>query len=163
MSKRRSALEMTEYPGSWMAPIGGILASVTPKHRSEIKLDDKVVQEEENSVRVTGEVTPKSKEQQIRVEMTRPDESVVTESVNTDENGHFSAVFDLTQKEEKPGIAPIGGMTYTFQAHIINATQLAPAASNIVWYKLEGRDKKSSRRMTAPVSKENHQNAIHGL
>jgi M6 family metalloprotease-like protein len=133
-------LDMTGYPGSWMAPIGGILASVSPKHRSEVKLDDKVRPEKENNVRVTGRVAPSIKDQQLRVDMTRPDGSLVTAPAKTDENGRFSAVFDLAQKGKKAGRPQIKGTIYAFQAHIINATQLAPADSNIIWYRLGDRD-----------------------
>jgi len=133
-------LDMTGYPGSWLAPIGGILASVTPKHRSEVKLDDKVRPEKENIVRVFGVVAPHIKAQELRVDITRPDGSVVTAHAKSDDNGRFSTVFDLAQKGRKPG-ATLKGAMYAFQAHIINATQLAPADSNIVWYRLGDRDK----------------------
>ena len=125
-----------------MAPIGGILASVTPKHRSEIKLDDKVRRQEENHVRVAGVVTPSIKDQQLRVVMTRPDASTATASVVTDGNGRFSAAFELIAKGKKPlarGRKKDG--IYAFQAHIIHATQLAPSDSNIVWYRAGETDK----------------------
>jgi hypothetical protein len=72
--------------------------------------------------------------------MTRPDGSLVTAPAKTDENGRFSAVFDLAQKGKKAGRPQIKGTIYAFQAHIINATQLAPADSNIIWYRLGDRD-----------------------
>jgi len=134
-------LDMTGYPGSWLAPIGGILASVTPKHRSDVKLDDKVRPEKEDVVRVFGVVAPHITGQQLRVDMTRPDGSVVAANARTDENGRFSTVFDLAKKNKKPGVTQRKGATYAFQAHIINATQLAQADSNIVWYRLGDSDK----------------------
>lgn len=134
-------LDMTGYPGSWLAPIGGILASVTPKHRSEVKLEDKVRPEKEKAVRVFGVVVPHIKDQQLRVDMTRPDGSIASTHAKTDDNGRFSAAFDLAQKRRKPGATQGKGGIHTFQAHIINATQLAPADSNIVWYRLGDRDK----------------------
>jgi M6 family metalloprotease-like protein len=134
-------LDMTGYPASWMAPIGGIMASVTPKHRSEVRLDDEVRPEKENHARVTGRVTPNIKDQQLRVDMARPDNSIVTAPAKTDEYGRFTAVFDLALKGKKPSKPQIKGMTYAFQAHIINATQLAQADSNIVWYRLVDLDK----------------------
>lgn len=133
-------LDITDYPGSWMAPIGGVMASVTPKHRGQVKLDDKVRREKENHVGVTGRVTPNIKDQQLRVDMTRPDGSVATASAKTDDNGRFNAVFDLTQKGKKSSISQDKGATYAFQAHILNATQTAPADSNIVWYRRGERD-----------------------
>ncbi|MBI2884127.1 MAG: hypothetical protein HYY11_09550 [Candidatus Methylomirabilis oxyfera] len=139
-------VDMTGYPASWMAPIGGILANVTPKHRSEIKLDDKVRPEKENHVRVAGRVAPNIKDQQLRLDMTRPDGSLVAVPSKTDENGRFTAVFDLTPKSKKPGIRRIKGRTYAFQAHIINAAQLAPADSNIIWYTPGDRDKEQQPR-----------------
>ncbi len=135
-------LDMTGFPASWMAPIGGILASVTPKHRSEIRLDDKVRRQEENHVRVAGVVTPGIKDQQLRVSMTRPDGSNATASAVTDGSGRFSAGFDLIARGKKPST---GGRkkdaVYAFQAHIIHATQLAPSDSNIVWYRVSETDK----------------------
>jgi hypothetical protein len=134
-------LEMTGCPGSWMAPIGGVLASVTPKHRSEVKLDDKVLPQKENRLKITGRVAPVVKDQPLRVDMTRPDGSVAMTAAKTDDQGRFSAVFDLTQKGKKPGKPQAKGATYAFQAHIINAPQLAPADSNIVWYRIGDQSK----------------------
>jgi M6 family metalloprotease-like protein len=134
-------LDMTGFPGSWMAPIGGILASVRPKFGSEIKLDDKVHPEKKNIVRVTGQTKPIFKDQQIRVDMTQPSGSIISFPTITDGNGKFSAVFDLFQKGSKTDMTQAKGATYAFQAHIINATQLAPADSNLVWYNIGDRDR----------------------
>lgn len=144
-------LDMTGYPASWLAPIGGILANVTPKHRSEVKLDDKVRPDKESVVRVIGVVAPHIKEQQLRVDMTTPDGSVVTAHVKTDDNGRISAMFDLAKRGKKVGATQRRGAMYAFQAHIINATQLAPADSNIIWYKLGDRDKEQPLPMTIPM------------
>ena len=128
-------LDMTGFPGSWMAPIGGIMASVLPKYGSEIKLDDKVGLEKPNVVRVTGQTKPIFKDQKIRVDMTFSDGSVVFLEVLTDTKGKFSALFDLTQKEKRAASLVLKKTIYVFQAHIINASQLAPADSNLVWYR----------------------------
>ncbi len=114
---------------------GGILASVTPKHRSEVKLDDQASPEDEDRVRVTG-CYAQVKDQQLRVDMTHPDGLVTVAATKTDKNGRFSAVFDLVQKGKKRGARQNEKATYRFQAHIINAAQLAPADSNVVWYQV---------------------------
>lgn len=84
-------------------------------------------------------VKPHFKDQQLRVDMTRPNGSVVTINEKTN-NGRFSAVFDLIQRGWNPVVNKQKSLMYAFQAHIINATKLAPADSNIVWYKLGASD-----------------------
>jgi M6 family metalloprotease-like protein len=137
-------VEMTGYPASWMAPIGGILARVTPKHRSEIKLDDKV-RPEKDTVIVTGRVTPNVGGQEVRVDMTRPDGTEKVTAAKSDAVGRFSTAFDLRLKGKKPGAKPKGDV-YAFQAHIVNAAVLAPADSNIVWYKAWDQEKGEDRQ-----------------
>ena len=132
-------VEMTGYPASWMAPIGGILANVTPKHRSEIRLDEKVRSDKE-STQVRGRVSPSIGGQDVRVDMTRPDGAVVSTAARTDGNGSFIAAFELTARSKTGKSQPSEG-TYAFQAHIISASQLAPADSNIIWYQVGAREK----------------------
>ena len=146
-------LEITGYPGSWMAPIGGITASVTPKHRSDIKLEDRV-QQEKDRAKVSGAVKPAVKEQPIRVDMTRPDGSVATVAARTDDRGRFHAVFHLTrtQKGAKDRDSKEASV-FAFQAHIINAPELAPADSNIVWLQLKGGGKARPPTGKAPPVK----------
>lgn len=133
-------LDMTGIPASWMAPIGGIMANVTPKHRSEVKLDEKVRPEKESHVTVHGRTAPNIGGQQLRIDMTRPDGAKVVKAAETDVSGMFAATFDLRGKGKN--FAPWNkGDVFAFQAHIINATLLAPADSNIVWYRPEGADK----------------------
>jgi M6 family metalloprotease-like protein len=138
-------LDMTGYPASWMAPIGGILATVTPKHRGEIRLDDKIREEKERKAVVTGRVTPNIRDQQVRVDMTRPDGSVATAGATTNESGRFAATFNLADKRMGPGKPQNKVAVYAFQAHIIHATQVAPADSNIVWHQVGGRPKDRER------------------
>lgn len=138
-------LDITGHPGSWMAPIGGILASVTPKQGGEIKLDEKVRQDK-NQVRVTGRVTPAIKDQPLRVDVTHPDGSVATMAARSDDHGQFTAVFDLAQDSKKPKDTNPKESVYTFQAHIINAPELAPADSNIVWHRMGDGEKKEDQQ-----------------
>nr|MDO8111036.1 IPT/TIG domain-containing protein [Candidatus Sigynarchaeota archaeon] len=154
-------LDMTGYPSSWFAPIGGILASITPKHRSKVNLDDKVQLEKEKVARIFGIVTPHIKGQELRIDMVQPDDSVFTTQVKTDDRGRFSVVFDLAQKDRKTGLTLHKGMIYSFQAHILNATLLAPSDSNIVLLKLGDRDEEPSPPMPADKTKDTYPKGLH--
>ena len=128
-------LDVTGNPGSWFAPIGGILAKVTPKHRGKIQLDRKAKHQEGEKVAMTGTVEPHIADQQVRVDMTRPDGSVAVEAVRTDVSGRFSATFGLTQKRKEKARRQAAAEpgTYAFQGHIMGATRIAPADSNVVF------------------------------
>lgn len=120
-------LDITGEPGSWFTPIGGVTASVTPKHRGTIRLDRKLKQAERVVVR--GEVEPALDKQQVRVDLTRPDRSVDVALASTDPGGRFQVAIVLRrrgEKQAKPG-------TYAFQAHVMGATRIAPADSNVVF------------------------------
>lgn len=133
-------LEITGYPGSWMAPIGGILARVTPKRRGEVKLDDKVRPEKEGQVTVTGRLKPEIKDQEVRIDMTRPDGSTDSAPARSKDDGRFTATFSLYRKQPKAGGGSQSAIPFAFQAHVINATQIAPADSNVVWHHPRGRE-----------------------
>ncbi|WP_428265863.1 IPT/TIG domain-containing protein [Haliangium sp.] len=191
-------LEITGYPGSWFTPIGGVLARVTPKHRSKVILDDKVEQRKDGAVVVRGHVEPRLRCQALRVDMNCPNGSryVITD---TDDRGDFKAVFRLpdgpkprattaalpakllrrataansaTLATEALGLGKLTAATSkakphivdqrrcdpgssepppeppdetdperprrkcSFQAHVFNATKLAPADSNLVYLDL---------------------------
>ena len=88
---------------------------------------------------VTGAVTPRIAEQSIRVDMTRPDGLVANFSATTLKDGSFSArliLYRYNDPDVKSTSAELASAVYSFQAHIINATDLAPADSNIVLYKV---------------------------
>ncbi len=135
-------LEITGVPASWMSPIGGILANVTPKHKGAIRLYEKLQQEKEDHVKILGKVEPNIKDQKLRVDMTHPNGEVSTVNAWTDQTGGFAAYFHLRQrkniqeKEIYSSKATKGQCMYAFQAHIINAIQIAPVDSNIVWYEI---------------------------
>ena len=114
-------------PGSTARLIGGIKAIVAPKIGSKITLqpNPKGVR---NTVTVIGSVTPLTAKQTVRVDMSFVDSSRKTyRSVETNDKGAFSATFSFSV--EVPTVVNVA-----FQAHIINATTLAPADSNIVHY-----------------------------
>lgn len=114
-------------PGSTARLIGGIHTIVAPKVGSKVTLrpDPKA---DGNAVTVLGSVTPSTGEQSVRVDMSFVEGSGTTyRSVQTNENGEFSATFSFS--EEFPTVVDVA-----FQAHIFNATILAPADSNIVHY-----------------------------
>jgi hypothetical protein len=163
-------LEITGIPGSWMAPIGGVLARVEPKLRGEIDLDPDI-KADGGICYVRGCVQPKIRCQVLRVDMTRPNGEVTSVITDTDERGCFVARFkcpgyDECRKleakpvREKPSAAvktevslsadqrtncppkrvvvvrkpPIVNSVcvVSFQAHIFNASQIAPTSSKIV-------------------------------
>jgi len=114
-------------PGSAARLIGGIKAIVAPKIGSKITLQPKP-KADGNKVTVLGSVTPATAGQIVRVDMSFIDSSRTTYcSVKTNEKGGFSATFSFSVRV--PTVVKVA-----FQAHIINATILAPADSNIVHY-----------------------------
>jgi M6 family metalloprotease-like protein len=128
-------LDITGNPGSWFAPIGGILARVTPKPKGQVRLDRDLKHKDGETVTVTGRVEPRIEKQQVRVDMTRPDGAVEVVAVMTDVDGRFGATFSLLgpkakSKRKKPQVEP---GVYAFQAHIMGATRIAPADSNVVF------------------------------
>ena len=128
-------LDITGNPGSWFAPIGGILAKVTPKLKGRVELDRKLEHKEGEPVAVTGRVEPRIERQQVRVDMKRPDGSLEVEAVTTDADGGFGATFDLgggkrTRDRKQPQVEP---GAYAFQAHVMGATRIAEADSNVVF------------------------------
>lgn len=125
-------------PASWFAPIGGVLASVTPKHRGRVRLDRDFKQGER--VTVTGKVEPHIDRQQVRVDMTRPDATVDVDAVLTDATGRFEASFVLLRKRRRTGAIEQG--TYAFQAHVMGATRIAPADSNVVFLQIGDKPKR---------------------
>ena len=163
-----------------MAPIGGVLARVTPKLRGKVELDQKV-QEDEDIVIVHGKVDPKVRCQSLRVDMIAPDGSVLYVLTDTNDRGRFIARFtrpaadkvaakmlaadkftehivamdrahtafgadqrtncpvDRNEPPKKGDDIDNGKQeqspTYAFQAHIINASKIAPTDSNIIYWK----------------------------
>jgi hypothetical protein len=136
------SLDITGKPGSWFAPIGGILARVTPKHRGKVQLDRKAKHQTGEKVTVTGTVEPHIADQQVRVDMTRPDGTIAVEAVRTDVSGRFSATFALAQrlqekkKQKASPQATARQAIFAFQGHIIGATRIAPADSNVVFIRV---------------------------
>jgi M6 family metalloprotease-like protein len=138
-------LDVTGNPGSWFAPIGGILARVTPKPRGKIHIDRQPKREEAEKVTVRGTVEPNIGDQQVRVDMTRPDATVEVATAMTDVAGHFAATFALSRrKRPKRAQSSVEQGTYAFQAHIMGATRIAPADSNVVFLHVgvKGREEK---------------------
>ena len=117
-------------PASTYRLIGGIQATVAPKVGSKITLvqDPKAG---DNTVTVSGNVTPTTEVQNVRVDMTLVDTSqTVYRSVKTNGRGEFTATFSFSREVQTV-------LEVAFQAHIINATILAPADSNIVHFKVK--------------------------
>lgn len=112
-------------PPSIVRLIGGIQATVAPKVGSKITLQREPVVGK-NIVTVHGSVTPATDGQNVRVDMTLVDTmQAVYRSVKSNARGDFDATFTFSRE-----VATV--VEVAFQAHIINATVLAPADSNIV-------------------------------
>jgi hypothetical protein len=126
-------------PGSNMRLIGGIQSIVAPKVGSQITLQPNP-RVGDNLVTVTGNVTPQTGKQSVRVDMTPEDGSRISRSVLTNGNGGFTATFPLLTQRDGGGISITAVDTaattviLAFQAHIINADTLAPSDSNIVHF-----------------------------
>jgi M6 family metalloprotease-like protein len=113
--------------GSTARLIGGIQATVAPKVGSTIMLQPDP-RPDGNVVTVSGNVTPPTASQAIRVDMLWADaERKDYRIAQTSANGGFTATFSFAV--EVPQI-----VTVAFQAHIVNASILAPADSNIIHY-----------------------------
>ncbi len=136
-------VEVTGIPATWMSPIGGVLSNVSPKHKGDIKLDEKVEKVGKKSVQIGGRVSPHIKKQAVRVRMVRPDGAMQYEISHTDRRGRFNATFYLADKHAgKPGKdkdrnEKKQSECFEFQAEIFNATQIAPTASQAVCIKLD--------------------------
>jgi len=138
-------LDVTGNPASWFAPIGGILASVTPKRRGKIRIDRELKDEDGETVTVRGIVEPHIADQSVRVDMTRPDGTVQVAAARTEVSGRFTATFKLSgRKRRTNGKSAVEQGTYAFQAHIMGATRIAPADSNVVFLHVseKGREEK---------------------
>jgi M6 family metalloprotease-like protein len=143
-------LDITGNPASWLAPIGGINAQVTPKHRGKIRLDRKAKRQGGEQVAVTGTVEPNIADQQVRVDMTRPDGKIQVEAAYTDVAGRFSATFDLGRKGQRGSKEKAQTMapgTYAFQAHVMGATRIAPTDSNVVFIQIGGKPSEERARV----------------
>ncbi len=123
-------------PASVARHIGGIQASVAPKRGSSITLqpEPKATGKE---VTVFGNVSPATADQAVRVDMTWQDELVLSRSVKTNGRGRFEVTFYIPGRRSvfvPPSVVNAREVILDFQAHIINATVLAPSDSNIVHY-----------------------------
>ena len=132
-------LDLTGRPGSWFAPIGGVLARVTPKHRSKIHLEPDPRSEGDDTVSLRGWVEPRIGDQRVRVDLTSSDRGRSTVATQTDVDGRFQVRFRIAEAERAlpsrratKGNAVAARRTHAFQAHVLGATRLAPADSNVV-------------------------------
>lgn len=117
-------------PASTARLIGGIQTGVAPKVGSEIRLQPDV-KLSGYKISVRGGVTPPTRRQNVRVDMTDVQKSqTYYRIVETDARGAFEATFSVVGEDWRVE-------EVAFWAHIINATILAPADSNIVHFKVK--------------------------
>ena len=126
-------------PASIVRSIGGIQAIVAPKIGSQVTLQPNP-KGRNTTVTLVGNVTPATAAQAVRVDMIWEDGDVDAQSVMTNRSGTFTATF-TTYRDAGPLFAVTAAVrttvTLVFQAHIVNATVLAPSDSNIVHYVTE--------------------------
>jgi len=137
-------LDMTGVPGSWMTPIGGLTARVMPKHHGTVRIEEDRKNHVVDRVAVVGQVTPNIANQQLRVDMTAPNGSVQSRIAKTDGLGRFGAIFGIKldnrakRRAERPvydygeQVRDRDVVVFEVQAHVFNASQIAPMSSNIV-------------------------------
>ncbi|GAB1317813.1 hypothetical protein MFIFM68171_08023 [Madurella fahalii] len=134
-----------DYPSVYRR-IGGLQAVVQPKRASRIRLFEPP-REDSNTGRisVSGEVVPAVAKQRVRVDLRVREELYRIQAVETGRAGRFSATFALRSRDDVPRIsektiaqlsvvAVDATIKLGFQAHIVDATELAPADSNVVYY-----------------------------
>jgi hypothetical protein len=128
-------VEGTGVPGSWFADIGGIDARVEPKRMADIKLREDRKDGDAKAIAVKGSVRPRTTGQVLRVDLRGSDGSHASVVAGTGPKGAFAARFPLS-KLERPTATRGGGkqapVRYEIQAHILNASELAPTSSNVV-------------------------------
>jgi len=129
-------------PGSRMAPIGGFVARVTPKHRGTVELREDQERSTAKVIALQGTVTPGFDDQAVQVVLTDPLGRLRVANVLTTTGGNFRASFDLSFAPTEDPIAgtpgpaeePVSG-EYRAQAFIVNADDIAQAESNVVTLK----------------------------
>ena len=126
----------TGVPGSWFSPIGGISARVEPKRMADIKLaEDRKSADDSRAIGVRGSVRPGLSGQAMRVDLRGSDRSRGSIIATTGAKGVFEARFVLS-KLDRPKVKVRGNkklpVRYEIQAHIFNASELAPTSSNVV-------------------------------
>ena len=110
-------------------------ARVEPKRLADIKLTtkDKGDNKDRRQVTVQGAVTPRTNGQDLRVDLRGSDLSHGSVIVTTGLRGTFDAQFVIDQLERPKGKKdPRERVRYEVQAHIINASELAPTSSNVL-------------------------------
>jgi len=126
--------------GSRYYPIGGTLNVVRVVRRVRIDLKEDREARKESTVTLRGGITPAFAKQRVRVDLHDPLGALRVSEVFTDNNGSFSATFDLRyepsleadRKKWKKAKAMLKG-TYRAQARIVVATEVASAESAMVF------------------------------
>lgn len=141
----------TKPQASVIRPIGGLQAVVAPKTGSQIRLDDPPKLVNPYTIEVSGAIEPVTADQKVRVDLSIGQQLVMVTPATTDRRGRFTAGFKL-RRDDNPSVVnavTLGGLhpaeilgtlasrttILDFQAHIVNATVLAQADSNVVYYK----------------------------
>jgi hypothetical protein len=126
----------TGVPGAWFSTIGGISARVEPKRMADIKLaEDRKHADDVKAIGVQGSVRPGVAGQALRVDLRGSDGSRASVIAATQARGVFEARFVLSKLERpKPTVrrSKKTPVRYEIQAHIFNASELAPTSSNVV-------------------------------
>jgi hypothetical protein len=124
-------------PPSWLEPIGGVTMNVTPKRTVDLELE--VANRGEQTVELTGTMTPAMDDQQVSVGLRDPHDGYRVAETTTDTGGEFTVLFDLADPlegrlgEDGEGFVP--GM-YRGQAFTASAANAAHTESNRVHFEM---------------------------
>lgn len=146
-------------PPSRMLPIGGVIADVTPKREVDLELDLERVGPD--STLLHGVMTPSMEGQKVSVEVRDPDGMVRVVEAETDANGDFEVVMDLTgpapdesdeEFDRRTSRSFVEG-SYRAQAYTIAADHAAETNSNLVHFELTGESENddSSRELNEDI------------
>jgi len=136
-------------------PIGGLQATIKPRVGSQVRLEDPPSESRDNGiVTVRGSVTPVTADQQLRIDLSVEGKLFESRKATTDNGGKFVAQFlgqyggrsvELPTSKSKPHSVENSVWNLAFQGHIINASVLAPADSNVVHYRYTPLNPENSR------------------
>jgi hypothetical protein len=123
-----SVMPSGEAAASRFYPIGGVFYRVHVRHEASIRIEVGRSDAGKLSWVVHAYVGPVVADQRIVCDVAAPSgENVTTLAAVTDANGRADIPFDLER-----AVDAFGGGTYTVQAEIFDADELADASSNIV-------------------------------
>jgi hypothetical protein len=115
-------------PGSRFFSIGGVTCQVTPKKAVDIKIEEDREQSKKTIIAIRGVLSEQIADEIVRIDLTDPDGVLHIMEINTNVQGGFTAIFDISNVRTYSGV-------YKIRAFTINSPNAAQAESNIVYVK----------------------------